>query len=42
MSSYDEPTHTFRLLTEDCFLLEALLNTLAVLLRGELRCHAMH
>jgi len=34
MHKYDDPTHAFRMLGEDCFLLEALLLTLAALLRG--------
>ena len=34
MSRYDDPANTFRMLGEDCFLLEALLLTLAALLRG--------
>ena len=34
MVRYDDPANTFRLLTEDCFLLEALLHALSSLLRG--------
>ena len=34
MGRYDDPSNTFKLLTEDCFLLEALLHCLAALLRG--------
>ena len=34
MGRYDDPANTFKLLTEDCFLLEALLHTLAAILRG--------
>jgi hypothetical protein len=34
MGRYDDPANTFRLLTEDCFLLEALLHCLAALLNG--------
>merc|ERR1740139_439935 len=34
MARYDDPANTFQLLGEDCFLLQALLNALAALLRG--------
>ncbi|KAL1519747.1 hypothetical protein AB1Y20_023255 [Prymnesium parvum] len=34
MRRYDDPANSFRLLGEDCFLLEVLLQTLAALLRG--------
>ena len=34
MAKYDDAANTFRLLGEDCFLLETLLQTLAALLRG--------
>ena len=34
MRRYDDPANTFRLLTEDCFLIGALLHCLAALLRG--------
>ena len=34
LGRYDDPANTFKLLTEDCFLLEALLHALSALLRG--------
>ena len=34
MQKYDDPGNNFRLLGEDCFLLEVLLQTLAALFRG--------
>lgn len=34
LSRYDDPANTFKLLGEDCFLLENLLHALAALLRG--------